>query len=77
MTAKNTVTTSLRPVKPRLSAAERRAAQITTLATRQAELKHEAAQRRLARERDDASPSPKSRKNTAAQRPGALNKRTP
>lgn len=72
MTAKNTLTTSVRPVKPRLSAAERRAAQIRTLATKQAELKHEAGRRRLARElRDGASRSPKPSRNAAAKRPHA------
>jgi hypothetical protein len=72
MTVKNVVTTSTRPFAPRLSAAERRTAQITTLATQQAELKHEAAQRRLARElRVDASPAPTPRKNPAPKHPHA------
>jgi hypothetical protein len=51
MTDKSLVTEPVRPLAPRLTAAERRTAQIATLATQQAELKHEAAQRRLARER--------------------------
>lgn len=51
MTNKNLVTEPVRPLAPRLTAAERRTAQIATLATQQAELKHEAAQRRLALER--------------------------
>jgi hypothetical protein len=59
MTIKKVVTTSARPLAPRLSAAERRAAQITALASQQAELKQEAAQRRFARDlRADATPPP-------------------
>jgi hypothetical protein len=38
------------PAKYRLSAAERRAARIASLSTKQAELKQEAAERRAARE---------------------------
>jgi hypothetical protein len=44
------VTESVRPPAPRPSAAERRAAEIGRLSTRQAELKQEAEDRRLARE---------------------------
>jgi hypothetical protein len=60
MTSKNPVTETVHPVKPRLTVAERRAEQMASLATRQAELKQEAAERRLARERAaDAVPEPK------------------
>ncbi|HWF54653.1 MAG TPA: hypothetical protein VG223_08505 [Solirubrobacteraceae bacterium] len=53
---RNTVTASVRPVTPRASAAERRAAEIATLSNKQAELKHEAAERRRAREQQAAKP---------------------
>ena len=46
MAAKHKVTVSMRPTNPRLSTAERRAASIALLSTRQAELKQEAADRR-------------------------------
>jgi len=59
MAAKNKVTASTQPTSWRPSPAERRAAEVTRLSTRQAELKHEAAQRRLARElRDGAAAVP-------------------
>jgi hypothetical protein len=50
MASKRKVTTSTRPVDPRPTSAERRAAQIASLSTKQAELKQEAADRRAARE---------------------------
>ena len=53
MPPKSPVTTSTWTIKPRLSAAERRAAQIAGLATQQSTLKREAAERRLAREQRD------------------------
>ncbi len=46
MAAKHKMTVSVRPTNHRPSAAERRAAQIASLSTRQAELKQEAADRR-------------------------------
>jgi hypothetical protein len=49
MGAKNKLSVSVRPTTPRPSAAERRAAQIAMLSTKQAELKHEAAERRRTR----------------------------
>jgi hypothetical protein len=49
MATKRKVTVSVQPPKHRLSAAERRSAQIASLATKQAELKQEAAERRAAR----------------------------
>jgi hypothetical protein len=51
MTPKNKITETSRPAKPRPSPAERRAAQVAVLATRQAELKQEAEDRRRAREK--------------------------
>lgn len=54
MPSKNTVTSSVRPVKPRLSTAERRAAEVASLAGKQAQLKLEAAERRAAREKRQA-----------------------
>lgn len=53
MATRNKVTASTQPRKPRPSGAERRAAQIAMLSTKQAELKREAAQRREARELRD------------------------
>ena len=58
MAAKRKVTTSTRPVDPRPTSAERRAAQIASLATRQAELKQEAADRRAARDTLRQEPPP-------------------
>jgi hypothetical protein len=55
MPAKNPVMGSVKPVHPRLSATERRAAQAASVANRQAELKHEAAERRDARALRDGS----------------------
>lgn len=46
MAAKHKLTVSTQPTNPRLSSAERRAAQIASLATQQATLKQEAAARR-------------------------------
>jgi hypothetical protein len=57
MPPKNPVTGSIQPVNARLSAAERRAAQVAANATRQAELKQEAAERRRARELRDEAPA--------------------
>jgi hypothetical protein len=49
MAAKHKVTVSVQQTKHRLSTAERRAASIAALSTRQAELKQEAADRRVQR----------------------------
>jgi hypothetical protein len=58
-----------RPPSPRPSPAERRAAQSELLSSRQAELKQEAADRRLARaEQDAASPPPTPTKRPARRR---------
>jgi hypothetical protein len=79
MPARNPVTTSSRPVNFRLSAAERRAAQVAADATKQSDLKREAAERRAARELsgvDLAAATPRrraavaSRKRAAAGRAG-------
>lgn len=57
MAAKNKVTVSVQRTAPRPSSAERRAAQIATLSTKQAELKAEAAERRRKRDLDNAPAS--------------------
>jgi hypothetical protein len=49
MAAKNKVTVSVQPPKQPPSSAQRRAAQIATVSTKQAELKREAAERRAKR----------------------------
>ena len=49
MAAKNKMTVSVQPSARRMTAAERRAARIGTLATQQATLKQEAADRRRKR----------------------------
>ena len=53
MGAKYKLSVSVRPTIPRASSAERRAAAIAALSTQQADLKREAAERRLNRDRDD------------------------
>jgi hypothetical protein len=55
MAAKHKVTVSVQPTNHRPTSAERRAAQIASLATRQAELKQEAADRAAARAEQTAS----------------------
>ncbi len=58
MATRHKMTVSQRPTGKQSSSAERRAAQIAALSTKQAELKEEAAQRRLARDADKrVSPS--------------------
>jgi hypothetical protein len=54
MAAKHKVTVSTTPTAPRGSTAERRAAQIALLSTKQAELKQEAADRRAKRASEQA-----------------------
>jgi hypothetical protein len=56
MATQKPVTTSGPPIKPYVSAADRRAARIVADSTKQAELKAEAAERRRARELRDAKP---------------------
>jgi hypothetical protein len=66
MAAKNKMTMSVGPTAQRLTAAERRAAQIGTLATQQATLKQEAADRRRKRAEDEEGASRKSRRGDTA-----------
>ena len=54
MATKHKVTVSVQPTNSRPSSAERRAAQVASLSTRQAELKQEAADRRAQRAKQDA-----------------------
>lgn len=59
MAAKPKVTVSMQPTNHRPTTAERRAAQIASLSTRQAELKQEAADRRgAAKSAADTPPPP-------------------
>jgi hypothetical protein len=67
MAAKNNVTVSVDGTQRRPSYAERRAAQTAALATQQADLKREAAERRAKRAALDAA-SPKAPKTTAPRR---------
>jgi hypothetical protein len=55
MPPKSPVTSSVQERKPQRSNAERRAAELAGAAGRQAELKREAADRRVAREQSDAA----------------------
>jgi hypothetical protein len=55
MAAKHKVTVSTQPTNHRLSTAERRAATIASLSTQQAELKKEAAERRVQRAHKSAA----------------------
>jgi hypothetical protein len=55
MPPKRPVTSSLQESKPQRSSAERRAAEVAGAAGRQAELKREAADRRIAREQSAAA----------------------
>jgi hypothetical protein len=58
MAAKNKVTVSVQPpTKQRSSSAQRRAAQIATVSTKQAELKREAAERRAKRALNSNAPA--------------------
>jgi hypothetical protein len=55
MAAKHKVTVSVQPAKHRPTSAERRAAQVEMISTKQADLKREAAERRAKRAALDAS----------------------
>jgi hypothetical protein len=57
MAAKHKVIVSIQPTNHRLSTAERRAASIASLSTQQAELKQEAAERRVQRANKSAADS--------------------
>jgi hypothetical protein len=59
MAANHKMTVSMQPTNRRPSTAERRAAQIASLSTRQAELKQEAAERRAARANRTLRPHPR------------------
>jgi hypothetical protein len=56
MAPKRAVTVSVQPTEQRPSSSERRAAQIAALATQQADLKREAAERRAKREASGRPP---------------------
>jgi hypothetical protein len=66
MAAKHRVTVSTQPTNRRLTSAERHAAQMASLATRQAELKQEAAERRAKRANENAPAASAPRKSAAA-----------
>jgi hypothetical protein len=66
MAAKHKVTVSTGPTHSRGSTAERRAAQIASLSTQQAELKQEAAERRAKRANQNAPAAFTPRKTAAA-----------
>lgn len=55
MAAKHKMTVSVQPPKHRPTSAERRAAQVEMISTKQAELKREAAERRAKRALKDAA----------------------
>jgi hypothetical protein len=55
MATKHKVTVSVQPTEQRPTSADRRAAQVAANATKQSELKAEAAARRAQRERDSAA----------------------
>lgn len=69
MPPKNTVTSSVRSIKPRMSAPERRAAELAANANKQAQLKREAAERRAARALRDAQAQSQPRKSAITRRP--------
>ncbi len=60
MATKHKVTVSVQPTARRPSSAERRAAQIASLSTKQAELKQEAADRRRQRQDSERAAAPDS-----------------
>lgn len=68
MAGKHKMTVSTRPTNNRSTTAERRAAQIALIATKQAELKQQAAERRAARANQSAPAPPKPRKGATARR---------
>ncbi len=71
MAAKHKVTVSVQPTNRWPSSAERRAAEIATLSTKQAELKQEAAQRRAERANQSPPAAPTRRRVPAARRSNA------
>ncbi len=68
MAAKHKVSVSTTPPNRRLTSAERHAARIASLSTRQAELKQEAAERRAERANQNAPAASGPRKTAAARR---------
>lgn len=68
MAAKHKVTVSVQPTNHRPSSAERRAAQVASLSTQQAELKQEAAERRAKRasQSPPAVPAPRRARRSAS-----------
>jgi hypothetical protein len=62
------VITSTQPTTGRLSSAERRAAQIASISTKQAELKQEAAERRAKQANNSGRAAPPPRKAGVARR---------
>ena len=57
MAAKNKVTVSVQPTNQRPTTAQRRAAQLAAISTKQAELKREAAERSAKRTLDSSAPT--------------------
>lgn len=71
MPPKNTGVSAMGSVKPRMSAAERRAAELIASAGKQAQLKREAAERRAERARREAESPPQPAATTRMRRPRA------
>ena len=71
MAARHKVTVSVQPTKHRPSSAERRAAQIESISTRQAELKQEAAERRAKRATQQPAAASTPRMAATARRPNS------
>jgi hypothetical protein len=72
MAAKNKVTVSMNPTNHPLSSAQRRAAQIAAISTKQAELKREAAERAARRALSTSAPAASvPRKSATARRSNA------
>lgn len=68
MAAKHKVTVSVQPTNPRPSSAQRRAAEIASLSTKQAELKQQAAERRAQRANQNAPAATAPRRAATARR---------
>jgi hypothetical protein len=66
MATKHKVTVSVQPATYRLGNAERRAAQIAALSSKQAELKQEAAERRAKRAAEPAPSAPRKVRRSSA-----------
>ena len=70
MAAKNKVTVSVQPKKQPPSSAQRRAAQMTSVSTKQPELKREAAERRAKRALNGNAPAASMPRKSATARRG-------